>query len=87
LTFPVGVYICHVNDLLQSHELIIHPSFTDLIVALRTAQVTGVNEWDLNKQQTTNDDLLDALRLALILYTKPAQTSREPFYVSSGISY
>jgi hypothetical protein len=76
--------LSHVNNLLQSHELLIHPSFKDLIVSLRTAAVTGNRDWDLNKNVTVNDDLLDALRLALILYTKPAAKARQELYISSG---
>jgi hypothetical protein len=41
-----------------------------LITALRTAYVKS-DVWDLDKNRTLNDDLLDALRLALINYRKP----------------
>ena len=40
----------------------IHPKFQELVTALRTATAT---ELDLNKNDTVNDDTIDAARLAL----------------------
>ena len=40
----------------------IHPKFTELVTALRTATATGL---DLDKTNTISDDTLDAVRLAL----------------------
>jgi hypothetical protein len=40
----------------------IHPSLQSLIVSPRTAVV--INDWKLDKQQTSHNDLLDGLRLA-----------------------
>lgn len=40
----------------------IHPKFEDLIISLRSAQ--GEN-WHLDKEESVNNDLLDALRLVL----------------------
>ena len=55
---------------LMSKRLIrIHQSLQKLIVSLRTAIV--VDEWKLDKQQTSNHDILDSFRLALCNYELP----------------
>jgi hypothetical protein len=46
--------------------LSIHPSFTKLITALRTAVENG--EGSLDKEATSHDDLFDAFRLALTFW-------------------
>jgi hypothetical protein len=47
----------------------IHPSLQQLIVSLRTAVV--IDEWKLDKQQTSHHDILDSFRLALCNYEPP----------------
>jgi hypothetical protein len=55
---------------LMSKRLIrIHPSLQKLIVSLRTAIV--IDDWKLDKQQTSHDDVLDSLRLSLCNYEPP----------------
>jgi hypothetical protein len=55
---------------LMSKKLIrIHPSLQKLIVSLRTAIV--IDDWKLDKQQTSHDDVLDSLRLSLCNYEPP----------------
>ena len=49
--------------LMSKRFIKIYPSLHDLIVSLRTAVVS--NEWKLDKQQTSYEDLLDSFRLAL----------------------
>jgi hypothetical protein len=44
----------------------IHPTLQKLIVSLRTAVV--IDDWKLDKQQTSHDDILDSFRLALCNY-------------------
>jgi hypothetical protein len=46
-----------------------HPSSQKLIVSLRTAVV--IDDWKLDKYQTSHDDLLDSLRLACLNYEVP----------------
>ena len=46
-----------------------HPSLQKLIISLRTAIV--IDDWKLDKQQTSHDDILDAFRLALCNYELP----------------
>jgi hypothetical protein len=62
--------LSHLNEILQSGKLQIHPDFKELITALRTAHVKS-DVWDLDKTKTLYNDLLDALRLSLINYRKP----------------
>lgn len=50
-----------------SSLIAIHPSFTKLITALRTAVA---NEYKLSKDETSFDDILDAFRLALTFYKR-----------------
>ena len=47
----------------------IHPSLQKLIVSLRTAVV--IDDWKLDKQQTSHHDVLDSFRLALCNYELP----------------
>ena len=47
----------------------IHPSLQELIVSLRTAVV--IDDWKLDKYQTSHDDLLDSSRLACLNYEIP----------------
>ena len=55
---------------LMSKRLVkIHPSLQQLIVSLRTAVV--IDDWKLDKQQTSYDDVLDAFRLACLNYELP----------------
>ncbi len=48
---------------------LIHPSLQKLIVSLRTAVV--IDDWKLDKQQTSHDDILDSFRLACLNYDIP----------------
>jgi hypothetical protein len=55
---------------LMSKRLVkIHPSLQKLIVSLRTATVS--DDWKLDKQQSSQQDLLDSLRLSLCNYEIP----------------
>jgi hypothetical protein len=47
----------------------IHPSLQKLIISLRTAIV--IDDWKLDKQQTSHDDILDSFRLSLCNYEPP----------------
>jgi len=60
--------LAHAKKLLEDSRNIvaINPKLEKLIVALRTAVVEG--EYKLNKEDTSYDDILDALRLALTFY-------------------
>ncbi|MDR4510132.1 MAG: hypothetical protein MRJ93_00305 [Nitrososphaeraceae archaeon] len=53
----------HTYHLLVKHKLAIPKQYSRLETALRTAWAT--NGWDLDKDQTLEDDSIDALRLAL----------------------
>src|SRR5918994_7081420 len=55
--------------LMSKRFIKIHPSLQKLIVSLRTAIV--IDDWKLDKQQTSNDDILDSFRLALCNYEPP----------------
>jgi hypothetical protein len=72
---PVSFQKRHREMLQWTHTLMskrfikIHPSLQQLIVSLRTAVV--VDDWKLDKQQTSNHDVLDSLRLALCNYELP----------------
>jgi hypothetical protein len=48
--------------MLNKEYLAIPEKYEKLIISLRTAQA---NEYSLDKEQTSYDDLLDALRLSL----------------------
>jgi hypothetical protein len=75
----------HTKWLLEEREedgsslIAIHSRFDKLITALRTAVA---NEYRLDKEQTSYNDLLDAFRLALIFYKR----SKKPlgFFLSTG---
>jgi hypothetical protein len=58
--------------LLDNQLVSVHPSMTDLIIALRSA--TMENNWDLNKQASVNNDLLDAT----IAAARPFSYKRKP---------
>ena len=72
---PVNFQKRHREMLQWTHTLLskrlvkIHPSLQKLIVSLRTAVVS--DDWKLDKQQTSYDDLLDSLRLSLCNYELP----------------
>jgi hypothetical protein len=55
--------------LLSKRLIKIHPSLQKLIVSLWTAIVS--DEWKLDKQQTSHNDILDSFRLALCNYEPP----------------
>jgi hypothetical protein len=50
-----------------SSLIVIHPSFDKLLTALRTAVA---NEYKLQKEETSFNDVLDAFRLSLIFYKR-----------------
>ncbi|MGB7662508.1 MAG: hypothetical protein WBL67_07215 [Nitrososphaeraceae archaeon] len=52
----------------------IHPSLQQLVVSLRTAVV--VDDWKLDKYQTSNHDILDSFQLALCNYELPKNNPR-----------
>ena len=80
--------LSHLNEILQSGKLQIHPDFKELITSLRTAYVKS-DVWDLDKTKTLNDDLLDALRMCLINYRKPVSrtTLSNPIMISLRDNY
>jgi hypothetical protein len=55
------------NDEDGSRLIAIHPSFDKLLTSLRTAVA---NEYKLDKQETSYDDILDAFRLLLTFYKR-----------------
>ena len=55
--------------LMSKRFIKIHPSLQHLIVSLRTAVV--IDDWKLDKQQTSQHDVLDAFRMALCNYELP----------------
>ena len=55
--------------LISKRFIKIHPSLQKLIVSLRTAVVS--DDWKLDKQQTSHDDILDSFRLSLCNYELP----------------
>jgi hypothetical protein len=57
--------LAHTKAWMDKNYVAIHPSFHKLIIALRTAVST---DGLLSKQETSHDDLLDALRLSLCYY-------------------
>ena len=50
--------------LMSKRFIRIHPSLQKLIVSLRTAVV--IEDWKLDRQQTSHDDILDAFRLLAV---------------------
>jgi hypothetical protein len=63
----------HTKWLLEETEddgsslIAIHPTFEKLLTSLRTAIA---NEYKLDKEQTSYDDILDAFRLSLQFYKR-----------------
>jgi hypothetical protein len=57
--------ISHLAQLFNEHKVAVDPQFEKLIISLKTAQV---NEYSLMKEETSYDDLFDALRLSLRCY-------------------
>lgn len=55
--------------LMSKRFIKIHPSLQKLIVSLLTAVV--IDNWKLDKQQTSHDDILDSFRLSLCNYEPP----------------
>jgi hypothetical protein len=55
--------------LMSKRFIRIHPSLQKLIISLRTAVV--IDDWKLDKRQTSHDDILDSFRLALCNYEPP----------------
>jgi hypothetical protein len=53
--------------LVDGGYLAIHPKFTKLLTAMRTAHAT---EYKLDKGMTSHNDIFDALRLAVQVYNK-----------------
>ena len=72
---PVNFQKRHREMLQWTHTLMskrfikIHPSLQELIVSLRTAVV--LDDWKLDKYQTSHNDVLDAFRLACLNYEIP----------------
>jgi hypothetical protein len=57
----------HLKMLVDGGYLAIHPKFTKLLTAMRTAHAT---EYKLDKGMTSHNDIFDALRLAVQVYNK-----------------
>jgi hypothetical protein len=57
------------HTLMSKRFIKIHPSLHELIVSLRTAVV--LDDWKLDKYQTSHNDLLDGFRLACLNYELP----------------
>ena len=57
--------ISHLAQLFENHHVAIPKEFDKLIISLNTAVV---NEYSLDKESTSYDDLFDALRLSLRCY-------------------
>jgi hypothetical protein len=55
----------HAKACLDSGWLAVHPDFSKLVIALRTAVAT---DGLLDKQSTAHSDILDAFRLSLQYY-------------------
>lgn len=55
--------------LMSKRFIKVHSSLQKLIVSLRTAVV--LDEWKLDKQQTSHHDIMDSFRLALCNYEPP----------------
>lgn len=65
---------CEQTDRLMSKRFIkIYPSLQELIVSLRRALV--MDDWKLERQQTSYNDLLDAFRLACLNYELPKSST------------
>jgi hypothetical protein len=61
------------HTLMSKRFMKIHPSLQELIVSLRTVVV--LDDWKLDKYQTSNDDILDAFRLAYFNHELPRNNS------------
>jgi hypothetical protein len=57
--------LAHLHMLVNKEYLAIPEQFDKLIISLRTAYA---NEYSLDKEQTSNSDSIDALRLACKMY-------------------
>jgi hypothetical protein len=57
--------LMNLEQFIQKRLIRIHPSHTKLAIALRTA--TSKDEaWNLDKEKTSHDDILDSLMLSLL---------------------
>ena len=54
--------LSHMEQLFNTHKVAVSPEFDKLVIALKTAVV---NEYSLDKEQSSYNDLTDALRLSL----------------------
>ena len=69
---PIAKYhkemLAHCKEMLECENghMAIHPRFTKLITALRTAVENG--QGMLDKDATSHDDLMDAFRLSLMFW-------------------
>jgi hypothetical protein len=59
------IMISHLAQLFENHHVAVPEQFDKLIISLKTAVV---NEYSLDKESTSYDDLFDALRLSLRCY-------------------
>jgi hypothetical protein len=57
--------ISHLAQLFNDHKVAVDPQFDKLVIALKTAVV---NEYTLDKESTSYDDIFDAARLSLKAY-------------------
>ena len=57
--------ISQLAQLFENHHVAVPEQFSNLIISLKTAVV---NEYSLDKESTSYDDLFDALRLSLRCY-------------------
>ena len=60
--------LAHCKEMLEykNGQVAIHPQFSKLITALRTAVENG--EGMLDKEATSHDDLMDAFRMSLLFW-------------------
>jgi hypothetical protein len=72
-------------SIMQAKQLKVHESLIDLVVALKSAYVTNDK---LDKERSTNNDLLDALMLSCLNYrrkqTRIQSDPTRPLIVSGG---
>jgi hypothetical protein len=59
--------LAHAKYLMDSHYVLIHKKFDKLLIGLRTAVA---DEYDLKKNETSYDDIIDAYRLSLQHYQR-----------------
>ena len=57
--------LSHLESLFNTHKVAVSPEFDKLVIALKTAVV---NEYSLDKESTSYNDLFDAMRLSLKCY-------------------